>query len=227
MGSQSLMSFDIGPSVQVGPSFRFENKQRDMSDDPKQIQVKRQSQTGVINVEDLTVSQWWFPIHLQSVGSILVVGLVIVSLICVWRTCRKKPMIRMFHFCVDCRKSKAEREQERVLEMIEREAAAQGHEATTSHHHQHHNRGHGRGQRHARRGGHTGGLARGHGMAMESPRINGGVWSPAEESNLARAVKNNLECMARLAMPTPVHARPAGARPKEEQSEEDDINGAN
>ena len=106
-------------------------------------------------------------------------------------------MIKLYHFCISCRKSKAEREEERVLAMLEREAAAQGHEASTSHH----GRGHGRGHRHARCGGHNGGPARGHGhrMAMESPQIKGSGWSANEESQLATALKHNFECMARLA----------------------------
>ena len=217
------MSFDIGPTVQLGPSFRISRSKGTMSDDPQQIQIKKESQVGMVNVEDLTVTQTWFPLHIQSVGSILVVGIVIIALICFWRSCRKKPLIKMFHFCLDCRKSKAEREQERVVELLERKAAAQSqnHEASTSHHH--HHRGN-RGHRHAKRGGHNSGLARGHGLAVESPRNSGYGWSQAEESQMTRAVKSNLETLARLAMPE-VHVRTPGARPKEDDiDEEDDIN---
>ena len=206
--------FELGPTAVTGPSFRFiyiHQPKTTMSDtdETHQIQIKREQQNGVINIEDLQLSQWWFPLHIRSAGSILAVGLVVVAIFCVWRMCRKKSMIKMYQFCVSCRKNKTEeaakREEEHILEMLERDVDR----ATTSHH----GRGHGRGHRGARRGGHNGGPPRGHGhrLAMESPHGDGHGWGETEETQLATALKHNLECMARLAMPE-VHSSTRGTR---------------
>ena len=213
------MSFDIGPSIPFGPSFRFEKKDSSMSDDQKEIQIKKESQVGFVNVEDIELNQTWFPLHITSVGSVLGVVLVVFTLIFLWHNCRKKTMLKLIDCCHDCRKRRSEREQDRALELLEREIAAQSHEATTSHQGRHH-RGH-KGHRHANRGGHHNGLARGHGMAIESPRHSGMEWTQAEEQQMTRAIKNNLETMARMALPE-VHMRPLGARPKDDVNGEDD-----
>ena len=192
-----------------------------MSDDPKHLEIKKGSQVGFLNVEDLELNATWFPVHITTVGSVLGVVAVMVTLTCLWRSCRKKTFLKLFDFFHDCRKTKAQREQDKAIELLELEIAAQN-EASTSHHGRHH-RGH-RGHRHAHRGGHNSGLPRSQGPAIESARHSGMSWTQAEDrEQMTKAIKSNLEAMCKMAMPE-VHGRNLGARPRDDGMGEDDDN---
>ena len=146
--------FRIGVPTYIDPSFRFEfhpTSQKTppvgtMADEMHKVQVKHEKQQGIINIEDVSIEQWWFPIHLKSAGSIVGIGVVLIVLFCIYRTCRKKMCIKLYNVCLSCRKQRdddtARREEERILELLACGTPQDVDLATTSHHHGH---GHGRG----------------------------------------------------------------------------------
>ena len=182
---------------------------------------------GVWNIEDVELNATWFPVHITTVGSVLGVVAVLVTLTCLWRSCRKKTFLKVLDCFYDCRKTPEQREQDKAAELLQMEIAALN-EASTSIHGRHH-RGH-RGHKHSHRGGHHSGLARSHGTAgpaIESPRHSGMGWTQSEDrEQMTKTIKANLEAMCQMAMPQ-VHGRNLGARPREDgMGEIDDNNSA-
>ena len=230
----------MGGRSAYGPSYRFKvipsSKEKSdwdkMSDSQKDVILKSQKQVGFVNVEDVGVTQVWFPIHLRSAGSVVGVGLVLLLLVCLFNLCRRKWCLRIKDYCLNCRRrDEAKERNDRVLEILARGAAIrEGQEATTSiqhgrHHHHHHGggRGHGRHSWAAQRGGHTQG--RGYGR-RHSPEDRHNErqhhWDEDHEEEMAVALEANLRTLAKMAIPS-VQQQASGSRlnPSPEISEEE------
>ena len=90
-----------------GPSYRFElypnsrttSKWDAMSDSNKEVVLKTEKQLGVVNVEDVSLTQYWFRIHLRSAGSVIGVGIILVLIVCLFKICRRKMCLRFKDIC--------------------------------------------------------------------------------------------------------------------------------
>ena len=195
-----------------------------MSDSHKDVVLKTQKQIGFVNVEDVGVTQVWFPIHLRSAGSVVGVGLVLLLLVCLFNLCRRKWCLRMKDYCLNCRRRDEARERDdRVLGILARNAIRDGQEASTSvqnHHGRHHHHGAGRGHGRpsgAPRGGHH--QARSNGR-RHSPGGNKHHWDEENEDQMALALESNLRALAQMAVPS-VQASGSKLNPSPEISEDE------